>query len=517
MRVATRLTILVAVCTVALLGLSAMAVYGFSNSTASLKTVYEDRTVPLEQLGEIRAAIQRNIQEVAFGTLEATPTAGQKASSAVDENLKIIQRNWQAYSATLMTARETDGARALDAARADFLDKAVHPILRALIAGNAPEARRLLQNEVPRYYPVVEKNINALVKLQIDVAEAEFRSASAHLATVRAAMIGAIVLAIALTIAIGIVIIRSVTQQVGGELQDIVAVASAIAEGRLDTPFEVAANMRASIAAAICNMQSSLVATVSQVRKGCSAISTAAREVSSGNADLSQRTESQASALQQTSATMDQLSAIVRLNAENAQQARQLAADAAGVASSGGQAVSQVVAVMREIDEDSRKISGIVTVMEGIAFQTNLLALNAAVEAARAGEAGRGFAVVAMEVRKLAQHSAKAARDVSVLVKDSIGRTGRADVLTENAIKAMADIRAAIGRVNGLVAEISTASTEQSTGVTQVTQAVGQIDQVTQQNAALVEQTAALTESMSQQATALEHEVARFRLPAAAV
>ncbi|MBP6900987.1 MAG: HAMP domain-containing protein [Burkholderiaceae bacterium] len=263
---------------------------------------------------------------------------------------------------------------------------------------------------------------------------------------------------------------------------------------------------------ALQRMTGGLQAIVRQVRGSSDSIATGASQVSIGNADLSQRTEQQAAALQRTAASMEQLNATVRLNADHAQQADQQAQEATAVASRAGAVVGEVVLTMQAINQGSQRIGDIVGVIDGIAFQTNILALNAAVEAARAGESGRGFAVVAAEVRALAGRSAAAAREIRQLITASVERVGQGQRLVDQAGSTMGEVVGAIGRVTRIVGQISSASREQSLGVAQVTEAVAQMDQVTQQNAALVEQSAAASESLSDQARQLVGAVARFRL-----
>ena len=263
---------------------------------------------------------------------------------------------------------------------------------------------------------------------------------------------------------------------------------------------------------AMGEMQQSLTRTVGTVRLNADAVATASSQIAQGNLDLSQRTEEQASALEQTAASMHELGSTVSQNADNAKQASQLALAATGVATRGGEVVGQVVQTMSGIHESSNKIADIIGVIDGIAFQTNILALNAAVEAARAGEQGRGFAVVASEVRNLAQRSASAAKEIKTLITDSVERVGRGTTQVGQAGETMKEVVASIRRVADLIGEISSASSEQSTSVAQVGEAIQQMDQVTQQNAALVEQSAAAAESMREQARALVDAVAVFRL-----
>ncbi len=254
-----------------------------------------------------------------------------------------------------------------------------------------------------------------------------------------------------------------------------------------------------------------LTGMMAQIREAADTINTAASEIAAGNADLSSRTEQQASSLEETASSMEELTSTVRQNADNARQASGLANNASQVASSGGAVVSDVVVTMASINASARKISDIISVIDGIAFQTNILALNAAVEAARAGEQGRGFAVVAGEVRTLAQRSAAAAKEIKALISDSVEKVDAGNALVSKAGTTMSEIVVAIKKVTDIMAEIAAASAEQSTGIEEVNAAVTQMDEMTQQNAALVEEAAASAESMQSQANMLAQAVAAFR------
>ncbi|PPA74139.1 methyl-accepting chemotaxis protein [Achromobacter spanius] len=284
--------------------------------------------------------------------------------------------------------------------------------------------------------------------------------------------------------------------------------------GRIDVR---STNEIGQLFAAIKRMQESLTRTVATVRRGVDEINVGAREISAGNTDLSSRTEQQAASLEETAASMEQLASTVKQNADNARQANQLAASASDVAERGGSAVSEVVSTMQGISASSRKISEIVSVIDGIAFQTNILALNAAVEAARAGEQGKGFAVVAGEVRSLAQRSAQAAKEIKGLIEDSVNKVGAGSQQVERAGATMQEIVASVKRVTDIMGEISAASEEQSSGIDQVNRAVSQMDEVTQQNAALVEEAAAAAGSLQEQAQRLAEAVAVFKINAGEV
>jgi len=249
------------------------------------------------------------------------------------------------------------------------------------------------------------------------------------------------------------------------------------------------------------------------VRMASEGVAAASGEIAQGNRDLSARTEQQASALEETAASMEELSSTVKQNAESASHANQLALNASSVATTGGEVVAQVVDTMKGINESSRKIAEIISVIDGIAFQTNILALNAAVEAARAGDQGRGFAVVASEVRSLAGRSAQAAKEIKGLIDTSVERVARGTTLVDKAGATMTELVQSIQRVTNIMVEISTASNEQASGVYQVGEAVSQMDTTTQQNAALVEQMAAAATNLSSLAGQQVQAVAAFKLP----
>ncbi len=251
---------------------------------------------------------------------------------------------------------------------------------------------------------------------------------------------------------------------------------------------------------------------ISQIREATDNINTGAKEIASGNNDLSHRTEEQAASLEQTAASMEQLTSTVQANAQNAKQASQLAVDASDIADKGVEVVGQVVQTMDAINNSSRKIGDIISVIDDIAFQTNILALNAAVEAARAGDQGRGFAVVAVEVRNLAQRAAAAAAEIKYLIDDSVLKVSSGSKLVTQAGLTMTEIVTSIRGVTVMMSQISAASAEQTAGIQQVNQAIGQMDDVTQQNAALVEQAAAAAESLEEQAQSLSNTVAQFKV-----
>jgi methyl-accepting chemotaxis protein len=316
----------------------------------------------------------------------------------------------------------------------------------------------------------------------------------------------------AFTIAVGAAVVWTLERSITRPLQESIRIATRVASGELVSDMTVDGKDEISaLLAALKEMNTNLVRIVGDVRSGTNSISTASLEIASGNQDLSTRTESQASSLQQTAAAMEELTSTIKQNAESAERANELAIASSRFASEGGKVVGQAIETMRSIQESSRKIVDIISVIDGIAFQTNILALNAAVEAARAGEQGRGFAVVASEVRNLAQRSASAAKEIKILIHDSVQKIQDGSQLVDHAGHSMEKIVNSVEHVATIFNEIKDASHEQSIGVEEVNQAISQIDHMTQLNAALVEEASAAANSLQKAASALLDSVSVFK------
>jgi methyl-accepting chemotaxis protein len=360
-----------------------------------------------------------------------------------------------------------------------------------------------------------KQSVDAMRKLVADIKAEEAGLMSeraktmAELAsTMSMTLIGGGIVAVVLAVVLVLWLARNIT----APLAYAVGVAKRVAQGDLTARVEVRSkDETGELIGALKDMNDSLLDIVTRVRAGTDAIATASGEINSGNQDLSARTEQQAGSLEETASSMEELTSTVKQNADNARQASQLAASASETAERGGDVVAQVVTTMGSINESSRKIADIITVIDGIAFQTNILALNAAVEAARAGEQGRGFAVVAGEVRNLAQRSAAAAKEIKGLISDSVEKVEAGSRLVDQAGSTMDDVVGSVRRVTDLIGEIAAASEEQRSGIEQVNQAITQMDQVTQQNAALVEQAAAAADAMQDQAHQLAALVGTFQ------
>ncbi|KAB8059866.1 HAMP domain-containing protein [Janthinobacterium sp. FT14W] len=374
------------------------------------------------------------------------------------------------------------------------------------------EARALAVGPSAKVMADMMVTLDKLVSINTEGGARSSASADATYAASRASLIGLLVG----IVVIGMLLALWVARSVARPLIEAVGVARQVAAGDLTAHIVVQSqDETGQLMQALKDMNASLQNLVGQVRSGTDTIATASSQIAAGNQDLSSRTEEQASSLEETASSMEELTSTVKQNADNARQANTMALTSSSIAIEGGKVVSEVVGTMASINASSRKIVDIIAVIDGIAFQTNILALNAAVEAARAGEQGRGFAVVATEVRNLAQRSAAAAKDIKVLIGDSVEKVEAGSALVDQAGRTMDDIVASITRVTDIMSEITAASSEQSAGIEQVNQAIAQMDQVTQQNAALVEEAAAAAESMQEQAASLSAVVSIFRLDAA--
>jgi methyl-accepting chemotaxis protein len=492
-----------------LAGIAFIGVSGIGQTFNSVTQMYDNSVVPLQDLNEVQYLSMRNRVLAMDMILNPDPANVSKRAAEQVKNAEIVDKAWKAYLATNLTPPEKAVVPELESNLTLLRKEGYGPLREASLAGKSEEAMRIYQTKVSPIAPKVFDPIEKLIELQVTLAKGQFDNASKVNNSVTSTTIVVAVAAVLVGIFLSWAITGSITRPIGKALQ----FSKEVAEGDLtahldhDSKDEVGALLQSLKA-----MQASLVKVVSNVRQGSESVATASAEIAQGNNDLSARTEQQASALEETAASMEELSATVKQNADSARQANQLANSASTVAVQGGQVVGQVVETMKGINESSRRISDIISVIDGIAFQTNILALNAAVEAARAGEQGRGFAVVASEVRSLAGRSAEAAKEIKTLISASVERVEQGTALVDKAGVTMTEVVSSIRRVTDIMGEISAASNEQSAGVSQVGEAVVQMDQATQQNAALVEQMAAAASSLKGQAQELVQVVAAFKL-----
>ncbi|NBQ69921.1 MAG: HAMP domain-containing protein [Nitrosomonadaceae bacterium] len=508
MTIKSRLAFVIGMLSILLVGIGALGLYGINQSNAGLKSVYEDRTVTAVQLGKILDVWY----QVRKNAIDATESKNVEISKKLAEEAnRLVKQNegvWAQYLTTMLTPEEEMLTKTKGEQHVQYVNS-MNQTFQLAIAGDFEAAAKNLAADTTQKFNVLRDTVFTLLDLQGAVAAKEYQTAQGHYETIFMASVAAMILGVSLAMIIGFLIIRAIV----GPLNEAITVANAVASGDLTSRIEVnSTNETGRLLQALRTMNDNLVDLVGKVRMGTDQISTASGEIASGNSDLSQRTEEQASSLEETASSMEELTSTVKQNADNARQANQLAAGASEVAMKGGAVVGQVVQTMSSINESSKKIVDIISVIDGIAFQTNILALNAAVEAARAGEQGRGFAVVATEVRTLAQRSAAAAKEIKELISDSVAKVEDGTRLVDEAGATMDEIVGAVKRVTDIMSEISAASQEQSSGIEQVNQAVTQMDEVTQQNAALVEEAAAAAESMQEQAQALIQAVSTFKL-----
>jgi len=509
----SRLIFVIAFLAVELVAGAVIGIYNLGIANAELKQMYDNRLVSLGQVGQVTQLITAN--QLAVAKAVNLEDAGQRAAAmtAIDANVAAVGKLWEQYQQHTMTDTERALGEQFGTARKAFLEQGLQPAVAALRANDNAGAISLLNGAMTRLYVPLNELGAKLIKEQQDAALQEYQASQATFELVRAICLAGLVFGVVMAAFVGWVLVRAIVRP----LEQAVAIAGAVAKGDLTQTIDVTSHDETGrLLQALKDMNDALVRIVSQVRTGTDNIATASSEIAAGNLDLSSRTEQQAGSLEETASSMEELTSTVKQNADNARQANALATSASEVAGKGGAVVQQVVQTMGAINASATRIVDIIAVIDGIAFQTNILALNAAVEAARAGEQGRGFAVVAGEVRSLAQRSAAAAKEIKLLIDDSVDKVHHGSELVDRAGSTMAEIVQSVNRVTDIMSEITAASQEQTAGIEQINGAVAQMDQVTTQNAALVEQASAAAASLQEEASALAQTVGAFKLYGAA-
>ena len=503
----SRMVIVIGFLSALLVGIGGMGVYGMNQMDTAFKSVYDNRVLPLGDLGRVLDSMQRIRFNTIISSNSENPAIAAERKAMNDQRFAEIATLWTQYMSTEFTAEETVLAKDFEQQWSNA-SQSVDRSMTAALNKEFEAARENLHNDLFVKFDAAHTTMFKLLDLQRVLGTEEYNGA--HAAYKKHLTLSNTIIVLGLTLAIfaGFLLMRAIIRP----LNDAVTIANAVAGGDLTTRIEVnSTNEMGRLLQALKTMNDNLLDLVGKVRYSTESIATASSEIASGNSYLSQRTEEQASSLEETASSMEELTSTVRQNADNARQANQLAIGASEVAMKGGAVVGQVVQTMSSINDSSKKIVEIIGVIDGIAFQTNILALNAAVEAARAGDQGRGFAVVATEVRTLAQRSAAAAKEIKELISDSVTKVDEGTKLVDEAGTTMDEIVAAVKRVTDIMSEISAASQEQSSGIEQINQAVSQMDEATQQNAALVEQASAAAESMKEQSQALTQAVSVFK------
>jgi len=495
-------------------GIGVLGLFGMDKANDGLKTVYENRTVALEQISRIDRLLVQSQLELVEAIQDSMAATIKKKSEQIEKNIAEIDQTWDIYSKSELSANERQLAVSFNGDKQKIINDGLRATMKAMGDGDLAHASELLDTVQSLSVPL-RKSLDALRKIQVDQAKGDYQQSNSRYQILRGIVIAVIVGGGLLAGALGYFLIKNVYSQLGGEPSYAQEIVHSIAAGDLTVAVELRADDNKSLLFAMKSMQQKLSHTMREIRDSTDTITTASNEISLGNMDLSSRTENQASALEETSASLIDLTNSVKTNADNTRQANQLAQSASDVAHRGSTAVLQIVDTMGSINASARKITDIISVIDSIAFQTNILALNAAVEAARAGEQGRGFAVVASEVRNLAQRSAAAAKEIKELISRSVEEVNHGSTIVASAGATMKEIVDSVQRVTEIMTVISTANEEQRDEINQVSSAINQIDEGTQQNSALVEEAAAASESLREQSEVLAELIRTFTLDGA--
>ncbi|WP_367847042.1 methyl-accepting chemotaxis protein [Rhodoferax sp. WC2427] len=508
MKISTRLTGTFAMLVAAMLAIAVTAVVQMGimwRNADEISTLWLPKSESVNKMGAELASFRMTELQYVMSTVDSE-------AAELEKKMVKVQATFQADSKAFATSISDDNERKLfDSFTADW--KAYLVIHEQVVAlakqFQADQGKRLLNTTAEKLFVKSIATLDKLVDISHKGAVDEGAMTVTTYNTARSSMLVIAVLGLVLAVVAATLLIRSITRPLSEAVQAIERVAS----GDLSVAIQSTTKDEAGqLLTALNNMQHGLIDVVSKVRQGSESVFSASEEIASGNLDLSNRTELQASELEHTNAHMSKLNGAVAENAENSRQANLLAQSASTLAVRGGQVVDQVVVTMKGITDSSRKIADIISVIDGIAFQTNILALNAAVEAARAGEQGRGFAVVASEVRSLAGRSADAAKEIKSLINASVERVEHGTSEVGLAGKTMAELVDAIQKVAHIMGEISASSRDQATGVTQLGTAISSMDQSTLQNAAMVEELSASANTLRNQATDLVDAVSVFKV-----
>ena len=482
----TGLLSLLAVMTLLLLIVSGIGIYALTQSSASLQRINHLQGEQMVQLNAGYTLILR-------ARNEAGQAVRMMEVGLLDDAARAVKTINQEVALAQKTLKDVTGSGVADEQGQKLLDNVAASLAVYNQQGISPMLKALNEQSADSYYDLLGNKLVPVAK-QFDNDMQAFQAWSEAR--------GIIVLA-------WLVLRHMLLEPLSASIAQLEHVAAGDLTHTLNAPASQEFNR---LNAAIEGMRQSLMDSVLRVRDASSQIDTGSRELTAGNMNLAQRTESTATSLEQTAASMEEITATVKLNADNAEQAHQLAKSVSDTADHGSEMVCYVIEKMRDISGSSARIADILSVIDGIAFQTNILALNASVEAARAGEQGRGFAVVAGEVRNLASRSADAAKEIRSLISDSQTHVNEGSELAQQAGETMDEIATEVLRMTKLMREIATASQEQSRGIEQVNIAVNQMDETAQQNAALVQQSSAATRSLEEQSRELMEAMASFKL-----
>lgn len=459
----------------------------------------------VSRVSDLASAIRGDILAALMFRSQDTGDLVSNLQSAVAD----IKTNWSAYYPELMVSKEESQTAKKVASHLEVFYPKLEKFIKKV-------GKRRFMGAVNYYFENMGSDLRGLVEDLDYLVELQAVSAQqayhdgVQVANSRMWVIAGVMIAVLITtFVITILLVRMITRPLGHARSLVESIADGHLDNNVDNTFQDEFGVMLD---GLGDMQNRLAAIVSDVRGHSESVSAGASQIASGNDELSTRTQQQASNLQETAASMEEMTSTVKQNADNAEQADQLARGVRSQADEGGEVIGRAVTAMGEISQASHKITDIISLIDDIAFQTNLLALNASVEAARAGEQGRGFAVVAEEVRNLAGRCASAAKDIKELVNDTTTKVEDGSKQVSLSGETLGEIVESINKVSDIISEIASASNEQSSGIDQVNQAVSQMDSVTQQNASLVEESAAASRSLAEKADTLKREMAYFKL-----
>jgi methyl-accepting chemotaxis protein len=508
MTIRHRIVLLVSVAVLVAFGLGTGGLYALHETNLQLTAIYQTSLLPIVDVANVRNQVNQTRTGVNRALLKGTVEAAAEEKAANAEAMHKMDAFWSHYYPALVSSPDEDtAARTFIAARtrARVLHDKLEPLMAA---GQHTAAVDFMLGTMGPAFSDESKAIDAIVKINVDQAATAYADAARKEHRVTMAVTVVVIASLVILIVAGVLLARSIV----GPLMRARELASRISEGELGHHLDVQGRDEVSdTLRSLATMDTTLAGIVRTVRDNAQQVSHAARDIAAGNDELSSRTQQQASSLEETAASMEEMNASVRQNATHASAARNLAQLLTEQAVSTRVLAGETSSAMDRASEASVKIEGIVAVIDEIAFQTNLLALNAAVEAARAGDQGRGFAVVAAEVRRLAQQSAVAAKDIKSLIATSSDRVSEGVALVTRTAQALAEMESGTVKVTTFIGEIASASAEQAAGIDQVNQAVTDLDSVTQQNAALVEEASAASQQASELADELMKQVSVFR------
>lgn len=515
-RLSRQLTIAFSTLVSIIVVISVLAVFSLSEAQSNFDSFVGDEFNRGSVARDVRSAVSaraisaRNLLLLTGpNDIESEKAAVAAAHARVKDRMQLLKKLLDQDKTA--TAREHELYQELVSIEASYGPVAL-AIVDMALNGKKEEAVEKMNAECQPMLKKLISTVGEYAKLIASSAETEIQKSADRFRTKRLLLLCVSLTAIVIAIALASLIKRSLNRSLGADPQELRKAATQVSSGDLST-LQHAANARAnSVMASLGDMQQSLATIVHSVRSASDTIEAGSTEIANRNKDLSQRTDDQARQLQQSAIAMEKITETIRLNADTAARASELALSARTAAENGGSMVGEVVSTMQNITASSKKIEDIISVIDGIAFQTNILALNAAVEAARAGEQGRGFAVVASEVRALAQRSAQAAKEIKELIVDSVSMIDSGAILVSSAGEAMNEIVTEVKSVAVLIGEISTATREQTASIDSIGETVISLDRGTQQTLSLVQQMADAAESLNQQAHSLVSVVSVFKV-----